>query len=177
MTADDWKAMTETFKDVVKQPQRLSISPRIPKDQLDLATEAVFRSWNGKRAMDYRNAAGIAHDLGTAVNIVTMVFGNMGSNSGTGVAFTRDPATGENKMYGDYLINAQGEDVVAGIRNTEKIENLANDMPAAYKEFHADHRKAGTPLPRYAGCRIHHRRRQALDAADPQRKTNRKSGC
>ncbi len=76
-----------------------------------------------------------AHDLGTAVNIVTMVFGNMGNNSGTGVAFTRDPSTGENKMYGDYLLNAQGEDVVAGIRNTEKIENLAKEMPEAYKQF------------------------------------------
>ncbi len=95
----------------------------------------MFGSWNGKRAVDYRNAAGIAHDLGTAVNIVTMVFGNMGSNSGTGVAFTRDPSTGENKMYGDYLLNAQGEDVVAGIRNTEKIENLVKDLPQAYKEF------------------------------------------
>ncbi len=134
MTAADWKTMTETFKAVVKSHIG-SDFPQDPNDQLRLATEAVFRSWNGKRAMDYRNAAGIAHDLGTAVNIVTMVFGNMGPNSGTGVAFTRDPATGENKMYGDYLINAQGEDVVAGIRNTEKIENLTKDLPQAYAEF------------------------------------------
>ena len=109
--------------------------PQDPYKQLELATEAVFKSWNGKRAVDYRNAAGIAHDLGTAVNIVTMVFGNMGWNSGTGVAFTRDPSTGENKMYGDYLLNAQGEDVVAGIRNTEKIDNLDKELPEAYKEF------------------------------------------
>ncbi|MCC7130551.1 MAG: pyruvate, phosphate dikinase [Anaerolineae bacterium] len=134
MTAQDWKAITDTFKKVVKEHKGFEFS-QDPYEQLRLATEAVFKSWNGKRAVDYRNAAGIAHDLGTAVNIVTMVFGNLGYTSGTGVAFTRDPATGENKMYGDYLINAQGEDVVAGIRNTEKIEHLAKDMPEAYREF------------------------------------------
>lgn len=134
MTAEDWKAITKTFQQVVKKEKGMDF-PQDPYEQLRLATEAVFKSWNGKRAVDYRNAANIAHDLGTAVNIVTMVFGNMGQSSGTGVAFTRDPSTGENKMYGDYLINAQGEDVVAGIRNTEKIENLANEMPKAYQEF------------------------------------------
>ena len=134
LTAEDWKAITEVFKKVVSENKGFDF-PQEPVEQLRLATEAVFKSWNGKRAVDYRNAAGIAHDLGTAVNIVTMVFGNMGEGSGTGVAFTRDPATGENKMYGDYLLNAQGEDVVAGIRNTEKIQNLANEMPEAYKEF------------------------------------------
>ena len=134
MTAADWKAITQAFKAVVKKEKGFDF-PQDPYEQLRLATEAVFGSWNGKRAVDYRNAAGIAHDLGTAVNIVTMVFGNMGSNSGTGVAFTRDPSTGENKMYGDYLLNAQGEDVVAGIRNTEQIENLVKDLPQAYKEF------------------------------------------
>ena len=134
MTAEDWKAVTRTFQKVVKEEAGFDF-PQDPYEQLRLATEAVFKSWNGKRAVDYRNAAGIAHDLGTAVNIVTMVFGNMGSNSGTGVAFTRDPATGEHKLYGDYLINAQGEDVVAGIRNTEKIENMANDLPQSYAEF------------------------------------------
>jgi pyruvate, orthophosphate dikinase len=111
------------------------VFPQDPYEQLRLATEAVFGSWNGKRAVDYRNAAGIAHDLGTAVNIQTMVFGNMGWDSGTGVAFTRDPATGEKMMYGDYLLNAQGEDVVAGIRNTEKIDKLAEVMPSVYQEF------------------------------------------
>jgi pyruvate,orthophosphate dikinase len=134
MTAEDWKAITEAFKSVVKQHKGFDF-PQDPTEQLKLATEAVFKSWNGKRAVDYRNAAGIAHDLGTAVNIVTMVFGNMGSESGTGVAFTRDPSTGENKMYGDYLLNAQGEDVVAGIRNTEKIDKLAQELPEAYREF------------------------------------------
>ena len=134
LQAEDWKNITNKFKEVVKEHQGYDF-PQDPFKQLSLATEAVFRSWNGKRAIDYRNAAGIKHDLGTAVNIVTMVFGNMGWNSGTGVAFTRDPATGERKLYGDYLLNAQGEDVVAGIRNTEKIENLANDLSDAYKEF------------------------------------------
>lgn len=134
LTAEDWKAITETFKKVVRENRGFDF-PQDPIEQLRLATEAVFKSWNGKRAVDYRNAAGIAHDLGTAVNIVTMVFGNMGWNSGTGVAFTRDPANGEKKMYGDYLLNAQGEDVVAGIRNTEMITNLANVLPEAYQQF------------------------------------------
>jgi len=134
MTADDWKALTKTFQTVIKDEKGFDF-PQDPYEQLKLATEAVFKSWNGKRAIDYRNAAGIAHDLGTAVNIVTMVFGNMGDTSGTGVAFTRDPATGENLTYGDYLINAQGEDVVAGIRNTKKIAELKDDMPKTYDEF------------------------------------------
>jgi pyruvate,orthophosphate dikinase len=132
--AEDWKAITDAFKKVVKAYKGFGF-PQDPYKQLELATEAVFKSWNGKRAVDYRRATNIPDDLGTAVNIVTMVFGNMGSNSGTGVAFTRDPATGERKMYGDYLLNAQGEDVVAGIRNTQKIENLGKEMPEAYRQF------------------------------------------
>jgi len=134
MTAGDWKAITESFKAVVKKQKGMDF-PQDPFEQLRLATEAVFKSWTGKRAVDYRRAAGIPDDLGTAVNIVTMVFGNMGSNSGSGVAFTRDPSTGEKKMYGDYLLNAQGEDVVAGIRNTEKIEKLGQKLPKAYQQF------------------------------------------
>ncbi len=100
-----------------------------------MATEAVFKSWNGKRAMDYRNAAGIAHDLGTAVNIVTMVFGNMGDDSATGVAMTRHGSTGEPEIEGDYLINAQGEDVVAGIRMTTDIGQMGQEIPAAFEEL------------------------------------------
>ncbi|PIU91892.1 MAG: pyruvate, phosphate dikinase, partial [Anaerolineae bacterium CG06_land_8_20_14_3_00_57_67] len=103
--------------------------------QLELATEAVFKSWNGKRAIDYRRATNIPDDLGTAVNIVTMVFGNMGDDSGTGVAFTRNPSTGDKKMMGDYLLNAQGEDVVAGIRNANPIENMVKKMPEVYYQF------------------------------------------
>ncbi len=136
MTAEDWKAITETFKSVFKKETGIDF-PQDPLEQLRRATEAVFKSWNGKRAIDYRRATDIPDDLGTAVSIVTMVFGNMGWNSGTGVAFTRDPATGEKKMYGDYLLNAQGEDVVAGIRNTAKIENLVKELPEAYHQFMA----------------------------------------
>ncbi|KAA0273438.1 MAG: pyruvate, phosphate dikinase, partial [Chloroflexi bacterium] len=100
-----------------------------------MATEAVFKSWNGKRAVAYRRKEGIPDTLGTAVNICTMVFGNMGDDSATGVAFTRNPSTGEKKMMGEYLLNAQGEDVVAGIRNADAVENLKKHMPDAYKKF------------------------------------------
>jgi pyruvate,orthophosphate dikinase len=134
LTADDWKQITEEFKKIVRKEKGFDF-PQDPIEQLRLATEAVFKSWNGKRAIDYRRAANIPDDLGTAVSIVTMVFGNMGWDSGTGVAFTRDPATGEKRMYGDYLLNAQGEDVVAGIRNTKKIVEMKDELPQAYKQF------------------------------------------
>ncbi|HSG85749.1 MAG TPA: pyruvate, phosphate dikinase [Candidatus Limnocylindrales bacterium] len=111
--------------------------PEDPAEQLDLAIKAVFASWFGKRARDYRDYNKIPHDLGTAVNVVTMVFGNMGDDSGTGVAFTRDPNTGEKVLFGEYLTNAQGEDVVAGIRTPEKIAHLQVAMPAVYDEFQA----------------------------------------
>ncbi len=134
LDAGDWKALTEEFKAIVRKHTGQDF-PQNPMEQLRLATEAVFSSWNGKRAVDYRRAEGIPDNLGTAVNIVTMIFGNMGWDSGTGVAFTRDPATGERVMYGDYLMNAQGEDVVAGIRNTKNIAELGQEMPQAYAEF------------------------------------------
>jgi pyruvate, orthophosphate dikinase len=132
--AEDWKALTKEFKGIVRTHTG-SDFPQDPLDQLRLATEAVFKSWFGKRAVDYRRAEAIPDDLGTAVNIQTMVFGNMGWDSGTGVAFTRDPATGEEVLYGDYLMNAQGEDVVAGIRNTKRIAELGEEMPEAYVQF------------------------------------------
>jgi pyruvate,orthophosphate dikinase len=134
MTAEDWKKLTQKFKEVIKEHKGFEF-PQDPYEQLRMSIEAVFNSWNGKRAVDYRNAAGISHDLGTGVSIVTMVFGNMGDDSGTGVAFTRDPATGEKVLFGDYLLNAQGEDVVAGIRNTKKISELKQDLPEAYETF------------------------------------------
>ncbi len=109
--------------------------PQDPYEQLRQAVEAVFQSWFGKRATDYRNYNKIPHDLGTAVNVVTMVFGNMGDDSGTGVAFSRDPATGEKVLYGEYLFNAQGEDVVAGTRTPKKIAELAADNPDVYQQF------------------------------------------
>ncbi|MDX1437552.1 MAG: pyruvate, phosphate dikinase [Anaerolineales bacterium] len=134
LTAEDWKELTAQFMKVVLEGTG-SEFPQDPYEQFRLATEAVFKSWNGKRAVDYRNAASISHDLGTGVNIVAMIFGNMGEDSGTGVAFTRDPATGEDVLYGDYLINAQGEDVVAGIRNTEPIANMESELPEAFAQF------------------------------------------
>jgi len=134
LSAADLKALIAKFKAVVLAGKGFEF-PQDPYKQMRLASEAVFGSWNGKRAIDYRRATGIADDLGTAVNIVTMVFGNMGWDSGTGVAFTRNPVNGDAKMYGDYLLNAQGEDVVAGIRNTEPIEKMVEVLPEAYHQF------------------------------------------
>ncbi len=133
-SADDWKAITDNFKEIYWHKVNREF-PDQPLDQLRLATEAVFKSWNGKRAIDYRNAAGISHDLGTAVNVVTMVFGNMGDDCATGVALTRNGTTGENRIEGDYLTNAQGEDVVAGIRITKDLAEMQEEMPKVYDEF------------------------------------------
>ncbi len=134
--AEALKRMVEDFKQIARDASGKPF-PEDPYEQLRLAIEAVFASWNNKRAIDYRNFNKIAHDLGTAVNVQTMVFGNMGNGSATGVAFTRNPSTGEKQLYGDYLINAQGEDVVAGIRNTSSIDHLASDMPEAAEQFNA----------------------------------------
>ena len=134
LNADDWKEITAEFKIIYRAEAGEEFS-QDPYHQLELAVEAVFKSWNGKRAIDYRNAANIPHDLGTAVNIQTMVFGNMGEGSGTGVAFTRNPATGEKKLFGDFLMNAQGEDVVAGIRTPVPIAGLEKENPAVYEQF------------------------------------------
>ncbi|HUG29390.1 MAG TPA: pyruvate, phosphate dikinase [Candidatus Limnocylindria bacterium] len=134
LTVDDLMALVDDFKQVVKVDTGREF-PTDPLEELDLAIKAVFASWFGKRAQDYRNSQKIAHDLGTAVNVVAMVFGNMGEDSGTGVAFTRDPNTGERTLYGEYLTNAQGEDVVAGVRTPAPISELKDDMPAVYDEF------------------------------------------
>ncbi len=134
LNVEDLKALVAEYKKVVKQDTGREF-PTDPNEQLDLAIKAVFGSWFGKRAFDYRNSQKIAHDLGTAVNVVTMVFGNMGNDSGTGVAFTRNTFDGTNELYGEYLVNAQGEDVVAGIRTPEPISQLKTEMPASYDEF------------------------------------------
>ena len=134
LTTENLKALTGEYKAIVQKHKGFEF-PQNPIDQLRLATEAVFKSWNGKRAFDYRNHEGIPHNLGTAVNIVTMVFGNMGNTSGTGVAFTRNPSTGEKLIYGEYLINAQGEDVVAGIRTPQKVSVMGEELPEAYAQF------------------------------------------
>ncbi len=134
LPAEDLRAITEAFRALVKQHGGREF-PLDPHEQLRLATEAVFRSWQGKRAQDYRKAAGIPDDLGTAVNIVAMVFGNLGAGSATGVATTRNVSTGEAALEGDYLLNAQGEDVVAGTRAVKPIAELARDLPDAHAEL------------------------------------------
>lgn len=128
------KEIVDKFKQLYKKETGEDF-PQDPYKQLMMAIEAVFKSWNNKRAIEYRRIYKIPENLGTAVNIQMMVFGNAGYDSGTGVGFTRDPATGENKLYGEYLLNAQGEDVVAGIRTPKPIEELKNDIPSAYEEL------------------------------------------
>jgi pyruvate,orthophosphate dikinase len=134
LSADQLREIGDRFTEIVAEKTREPF-PTDPYRQLELAVRAVFDSWFGKRAHDYREFNRIPHDLGTAVNVVTMVFGNMGDDSGTGVAFTRDPNTGEAQLYGEYLTNAQGEDVVAGIRTPEKISQMREAMPEVYAQF------------------------------------------
>lgn len=143
LNAEDLKGLVETFKGIVKE-QTGNDFPQDPRTQMDMGIEAVFRSWNTERARIYRRRERIPHDLGTAVNICTMVFGNMGENSGTGVCFTRDPSSGHSGVYGDYLENAQGEDVVAGIRNTLALSDLERINKPVYDELRAIMRKLET---------------------------------
>ena len=135
--------LVEQYKGIVRERAGIDF-PQDPRAQLDMATEAVFRSWNTERAHIYRRREKIPHDLGTAVNVCTMVFGNMGETSGTGVCFTRDPSTGRTGVYGDYLVNAQGEDVVAGIRNTLSLADLERLDKTSYDELRAAMRKLET---------------------------------
>lgn len=134
LSAEDWIEIVIVYKKIVQKELGKDF-PQNPKEQLLLAIQSVFNSWNIPRAKTYREIHKIAHDLGTAVNIQAMVFGNMGDDSGTGVAFTRNPSTGEKKFYGEYLMNAQGEDVVAGIRTPEPISGLEKEMPEAYAQL------------------------------------------
>ena len=143
LTAEDLKGLVDTFKGIVKE-QTGEDFPQDPRTQMDMGIEAVFRSWNTERARIYRRRERIPHDLGTAVNICTMVFGNMGENSGTGVCFTRDPSSGHSGVYGDYLENAQGEDVVAGIRNTLPLSALKEINKPVYDELRGIMRKLET---------------------------------
>lgn len=134
LTADDLKEVIEIYKGEYRKHANADF-PQDPKEQLIEAVKAVFRSWNNDRAITYRRLNDIPGEWGTAVNVQEMVYGNKGETSGTGVAFTRNPATGENKLYGEYLMNAQGEDVVAGIRTPKSIETLKEVMPKCYEEF------------------------------------------
>ena len=135
LTVDDLKELVKRFKEVYRNAMNGEEFPQDPKEQLMGAVKAVFRSWDNPRAIVYRRMNDIPGDWGTAVNVQAMVFGNMGETSGTGVAFTRNPSTGEKGIYGEYLINAQGEDVVAGVRTPQPISKLAEDLPECYKEF------------------------------------------
>ena len=143
LDVDALKELVDQYKQIVKEYAGIDF-PQDPRTQLDMASEAVFRSWNTERAHIYRRREKIPHDLGTAVNVCTMVFGNMGETSGTGVCFTRDPSTGHSGVYGDYLVNAQGEDVVAGIRNTLALADLKDIDPESYRELRAAMRKLET---------------------------------
>ncbi|PZS05613.1 MAG: pyruvate, phosphate dikinase, partial [Candidatus Chloroheliales bacterium] len=134
LDATDLQDVVRQYKALVKQETGKDF-PEDPMQQLRLAIEAVFASWNNKRAIDYRKFNNIPDSYGTAVSVVSMVFGNMGEDSGTGVAFTRDPNTGEKLLYAEYLTNAQGEDVVAGIRTPKKIQELQRQMPEVYQQF------------------------------------------
>ena len=134
LTTEDLKDITMEFKKVIKKESGKEF-PQNSEEQLFIAVEAVFESWDNPRAKIYRKLHDIPDDLGTAVNIQSMVFGNMGENCGTGVAFTRNPSTGEKKLFGEFLLNAQGEDVVAGIRTPEQIHALKGKMPKVYEEF------------------------------------------
>ncbi len=134
LTAQDLQELIQEYRRIVQEATGAEF-PDDPLQQLEMAIRAVFESWNTPRAVSYRTYHRISHDLGTAVNVQTMVFGNMGPDSGTGVAFTRNPATGERVLYGEYLLNAQGEDVVAGIRTPRPIAELARELPQAYQEL------------------------------------------
>jgi pyruvate,orthophosphate dikinase len=136
LSAEELATLGERFKAIVREQTGRDF-PDDPHEQLRMAIGAVFESWNGKRAQDYRRVNRISDDLGTAVNVQAMVFGNMGNDSATGVAFTRNPMTGERELFGEYLVNAQGEDVVAGIRTPQPISAMAEQMPAVYEEFRA----------------------------------------
>ena len=134
LTAADLEALTAEFKRHVRARAGREF-PQDPLEQLAMARDAVFRSWNNDRAIYYRKQNGIPDDIGTAVNVQAMVFGNMGDTSGTGVGFTRNPSTGENHFYGEYLTNAQGEDVVAGVRTPQPIDKLEQEMPDVYRQL------------------------------------------
>src|SRR3954465_2406066 len=134
LTADDLRELVATFKGIYEQGTGRGF-PQEPGEQLARAVRAVFDSWDTPRAQVYRRANGIPDDIGTAVNVVEMVFGNRGQSSGTGACFSRNPSTGEPGLFGEYLTNAQGEDVVAGIRTPEPIERMADVMPDAYREL------------------------------------------
>ena len=184
LQADDLIELVAEYKKLVEAEWGKPF-PQDVHEQLWGAVGAVFSSWESDRAKVYRRLNSIPGDWGTAVNVQAMVFGNMGDTSATGVAFTRDPATGENAYYGEYLINAQGEDVVAGIRTPQYLTKVAREtagakplsmeeaMPEVYAELARVFDILEAPLPRYAGHRVHRRARAIVDAANPLGQTHR----
>ena len=168
-TCGPWSS---TYQDLIEERTGPPF-PQDPREQMDQAVRAVFDSWNTERAVLYRRQERIPGDLGTAVNIVAWCSATAATDSGTGVAFTRDPASGAQGIYGDYLQNAQGEDVVAGIRNTVPLADLEQIDKASYDELLGIMADARGALPRPVRHRVHHRAGQALDAADPGREAHR----
>ncbi len=162
------QALVRRFKEHIRSETGREF-PDDPLDQLWGAIAAVFESWNTRRAIDYRKLHDIPDSMGTAVNVVAMVFGNLGEDSGTGVAFSRDPSTGERALYGEYLLNAQGEDVVSGARTPEPDLPAQGAAAGVLPGAGAGGPDPGAPLPRRAGHGVHHRARHALHAADPAR--------
>ncbi len=171
LSPDDLRELVETYKGLYEEGTGEPF-PQDASDQLRRAYRAVFDSWNSPRAQVYRRTYDIPDDLGTAVNVVQMVFGNRGESSGTGVCFTRDPATGEKRLYGEFLSNAQGEDVVAGIRTPEPIEAMREKLPAGVRPARRDARAAGGALPGPPGHRVHRRGGPAVPPADAHRKAD-----
>ena len=165
VTAQGWRDLVGEYKAYFKQKTGKDF-PEDPIEQLWGAIGAVFESWMGEKAVTYRRVEKITGLLGTGVNVVQMVFGNTGDDSGTGVCFTRDPSTGEKVFFGDFLLNAQGEDVVAGIRTPVPLRELSKLMPKVYQQLGARPRETREALSRHAGHGIHGRARQAVHAAD-----------
>ncbi len=166
------KEVIEEYKKVVKKHAKRDF-PQDPHEQLVMARDAVFRSWQNERAKHYRRINNIDDMLGTAVNVQAMVYGNLGDTSGTGVGFTRNPATGAKEFYGEFLMNAQGEDVVSGVRTPVPYFRAAQDHAPGVRPAARHHDAAGEALQGHAGFRVHHPGRQALHAADAQRQAHR----
>ena len=176
LSADDLRELVETFKSI-SEAETGRAFPTDPGEQLRRAYRAVFDSWDSPRAQVYRRTYDIPDDMGTAVNVVQMVFGNRGESSGTGVCFTRDPSTGERRLYGEFLANAQGEDVVAGIRTPEPIEAMRERLPEAFDAARRHARPARGPLPRPPGRRVHGRGGDALPPPDEDGQADRRRGA
>ena len=170
-SSEQLQAVTRDFKEIARESAGAA-PPDDPWKQLLGAVEAVFRSWHNPRAIVYRNQYGIDHDMGTAVTIMGMVYGNLGPTSGTGVLFTRDPSTGKREVYGEFLTNAQGEDVVAGVRTPEPLSALAEGYAGTVGGVAGAGLQSGEALPRCPGRGVHHRTRPPLPSADAQREAH-----